>query len=155
MARSSGEVMKPRTRVGARADVDGRDGHRRVLAARVLPDVEGPDGLQPRDDDQQVDHQRQDGAADEQVGEFHRSVVLRFGRELELRGEPVVDHRRLAVAQFEDAGADDRLSFLQPAGDGDEVAALLAEPHELLAEHLLPFPCVPSTTTKTESPYGA
>ena len=69
--------------VGAGADVDGGDGDRRVFAARILADVQGADRLQAGDDDDQVDDQGQDGAADEEVGEFHRSVVLRLGRHLE------------------------------------------------------------------------
>ena len=56
--------------VGAGADIDGGDGHRGVLAARVLADIEGADGLQAGDDDHQVDHQGQHGTADEEIGEY-------------------------------------------------------------------------------------
>ncbi len=105
----------------------------------ILAHVEGADRLQAGDDDDQVDHQGQDGAAYEEVGDFHGRPVQLFsgvGVFLEVGGQLVVDHHRLAVAQFEDAGADDRLPLLDPAGDGDEVAALGTEAHELLAQHL-------------------
>ncbi len=75
MARSSGVVTKPRTSVGISADVDGGDGDRGVLAVRVLAHVEGPDRLQAGDDDDQVDHQGQDRAAYEEVGDFHLRVI--------------------------------------------------------------------------------
>src|SRR5574342_264163 len=69
---------------------------------------------------------------------FMVSVVLRFGRFPEGRSETVVDHDRLAVAQLEDTRADDGLPLLQAVGDGDEVAALLPEPHELLPHRRAP-----------------
>jgi hypothetical protein len=57
--------------VGVGADVDGGDGDRGVLAARVLAHVEGADRLQAGDDDDQADHQGEDGTAYEEVGDVH------------------------------------------------------------------------------------
>ena len=63
---------------GAGPDIDGGDGDRRVLAAGVLADIEGAHGLQPGNDDEQADHHGEDGAADEEIGEFHGSWLWRF-----------------------------------------------------------------------------
>ena len=60
--------------IGIGADVDGGDGDRGVLAARVLAHIEGADRLQAGDDDDQVDHQGQDGTAYEEVGDVHERV---------------------------------------------------------------------------------
>ena len=41
------------------------------VAARKLAHYQRTDGLQPRDQNHEVDHHREDGAADEEVGQFH------------------------------------------------------------------------------------
>ena len=61
--------------VGARAHVGGGDGDGRVLAARVLPDVERPDRLHPGDDDEEVDDDGDDRSANEEVGELHEAAA--------------------------------------------------------------------------------
>ena len=60
---------------------------------RVLAHAERADGLQPRDQDDEVDDQGQDGPLDEEIGEFHgfASVVFRLGRGL-VRGLGLVVH---------------------------------------------------------------
>ena len=55
--------------VGARAEVDGRDLDHRAVAARVLTRVQPEDGDQADNEDDDVDHQRDDRAPDEKVGE--------------------------------------------------------------------------------------
>ena len=138
---------------GAGAHVDGGDGDRGVLAARVLADVEGADRLKPGDDDDQVDHQGQHGTADEEIGDFHeRQLFSGVGACLEGGGKSVVHGHGLAVAQFEDPGAHDLLSLTEPAGYGDEVAALLSEANELLTQRPGPCRSLSSSMTKTESP---
>ncbi len=57
--------------VGVRADVGRRHGDVGKVAARVLPDAQRTDRLQTGDEDHQADDHRQDGAADEEVCEFH------------------------------------------------------------------------------------
>src|SRR5262249_1787396 len=58
--------------VGVRADVDGRDRDDGRVAPRVLADGERADRLQPRDQDHEVDADREDRPLDEEVGEFHQ-----------------------------------------------------------------------------------
>jgi hypothetical protein len=67
--------------IGARSDVDRRHGDRGRLDLRVLPDVERADRLHPGDQDDQVDHQREDRTLDEEVGELHAALT----------GSPAVD----------------------------------------------------------------
>src|SRR6266571_4922212 len=58
--------------IGAGADVGGRDVDHRDVAARVLPHRQRADRLQAGDQDDEVDHDRQDGPPDEEVGELHQ-----------------------------------------------------------------------------------
>src|SRR5207245_5565630 len=58
--------------VGAGADVCGRHVEHRDVAAGVLPHRQRADRLQAGDQDDQVDHDRQDGPSDEEVGELHQ-----------------------------------------------------------------------------------
>ena len=51
--------------VCVRADVRRRHAHDRDVAARVLPDAQRADRLQPRDEDDKVDDDREDGTFDE------------------------------------------------------------------------------------------
>ena len=67
---------EPAHEFGIRADVDGRDGDDRVLAAGILTNVERTERLQASDDDHEADHHRENGAADEKVGEFHSDGVV-------------------------------------------------------------------------------
>src|SRR3990172_3415397 len=67
------------------------------------------------------------------------SVILRRWRFPEVGGQRIVDHHRLTVTQFENAGADHRFSFLQPAHHGHVVAALGPQAHELLTQHFSLF----------------
>ena len=62
-------------------DIDSGHRNRRVLAARVLADVEGVNRLQPRNDDHQVDHQGEYRAADKKIGNFHgyATALVDFG----------------------------------------------------------------------------
>ena len=57
--------------IGAGADVGGRHLDDRDVAARILPHGEGPDGLQARDQDDQIDDDRQDRPTDEEIRELH------------------------------------------------------------------------------------
>jgi hypothetical protein len=57
--------------VGIRADVAGFDVNDGDVALGVLPYVEGADGLDACEEDEQVDDDREDGATDEEVGEGH------------------------------------------------------------------------------------
>jgi hypothetical protein len=58
--------------VGAGPHVGGAHAHDRDVALGVLADAEGADGLEPRDQDHEVDDEGQDGALDEEVGEAHQ-----------------------------------------------------------------------------------
>ena len=59
--------------VGARADVDSRDDDGGVFTSRILADAERPPRLQARDDDHDVDHDRQDRTTHKNVGKcFHK-----------------------------------------------------------------------------------
>jgi hypothetical protein len=49
--------------VGARTNVDWDNNNRRILAARVLPNAERTPRLQPGDNHQQIDHDRENRAA--------------------------------------------------------------------------------------------
>ena len=118
--------------VRAGAHIDGGDGHRRVVAARVLPDDERADRLEPGDQDDQVDHQREHGPADEEIGEgLHgRRLGAQLsdgrGRQVVLRRQVVVLDHGHAVAQLEDAGADDALARLEARFHAHKVAARAA-----------------------------
>src|SRR5512142_918061 len=74
-----------------------------------------------------------------------RSALRRPRREGGLRRQRVVDDHGHPVAELEGAGAHHRLARLEPLGHGDEVAAPLAQPHELLldGELLLPGGVLP------------
>ena len=60
--------------IGAGADVGGAHRDGRALELGVLAHVERADRLQAGDDDHQVDDDREDRPADEDVGEFHGAV---------------------------------------------------------------------------------
>ena len=60
--------------VGVGADVGGAHPDDRDVAARVLPHAERADGLQPGDEDHQVDDDGQDRPLDEEIGEFHDNL---------------------------------------------------------------------------------
>ena len=62
--------------IGGGADVGGGDGDGRVLAARVLAHVQRADGLHARDDDQEIDDDREDRPPDEEIGESHAYAFL-------------------------------------------------------------------------------
>src|SRR5579859_6727113 len=64
------------------------------------------------------------------------SAVLGVRRELRLGLNRVVDAHRLTVVELEGSGGDDFLAGGDPLGHGHEVAAGLAELHELLPRHL-------------------
>src|SRR5206468_206962 len=64
------------------------------------------------------------------------SPVLGPGVELGRGLDAVVHDHREPVAQLEGAGADHLLPWLHALGDRDEIAALHAQAHELLARHL-------------------
>src|SRR5205823_3689256 len=67
-----GRGDEPAHEVGARAHVDGAHDDHRDVRARELPYGERADGLQPGDQDDEVDDDRQDRPANEQVGELHQ-----------------------------------------------------------------------------------
>jgi len=82
-------------------------------------------------------------------------IVLRLRFEREGRRQPVVDDHRLAVAQLESTGAHHGFIAFQAGDHGNEIAALLAEADELLAQHLAGLPVFSSwcsSMTYTESP---
>src|SRR5215471_1003756 len=62
-----------------------------------------------------------------------RSLVGRLGRDFDLRRQLVVHDHWHACVQLERAARDDGLAGGQARGDGHQVAAPLAEPHEPLA----------------------
>ena len=102
--------------VGVRAHVDGGDGDGGVLAARVLADVQRADRLHAGDHDDEVHDDRDDRAADEEVGELHgafsRSGVTgppASGRARRPARACCHRHRR-AVAQLEGAARHDLLA---------------------------------------------
>ena len=76
--------------VRVRADVGGRDADDRDVAARILPDAQRADRLQPRDEDDQVDDDREDRPFDEEIGELHQ-LFSGFGVGLFARPHLVVD----------------------------------------------------------------
>src|SRR5437868_13512427 len=59
-------------------------------------------------------------------------VVRRLGGDFSDRRQVVAQGQRAAVVQLEGAARDDGLAGLEAGEDRDEVAAPLAEPHELL-----------------------
>src|SRR6266550_2226014 len=61
---------------------------------------------------------------------YRRRIYLRLGREI------VVDRYRHAVAQFENAGTDDRLASFQSRRHRHKIAARLPDAHKLLPDHL-------------------
>jgi len=73
-------------RIGAR--IDGCHRHHGVLGEGEFAHRQEFDGADPQDDDEQVDHDGQDGAPYEEIGEMHR-VSLR------LTGPPAWGRRRL------------------------------------------------------------
>ena len=87
---------------GVGADINGGDGNCRILAAGILANIQGADGLQAGDDDHQIDHQCQDGTPDEEIGNMSSSgsVVFRLWCLLELGRKLVVDDCRLTVASL-------------------------------------------------------
>ena len=101
-------------------------GYWRTLSERMA--------CKPAIKDDQADDHRQNGTTYEEIGNLHRLIILRPGRLLEIRSKVVVDHRPLAVAELEDPCADNHFPFLETAGNGDEIAAVFAEAHELLAK---------------------
>ena len=102
MTRSSGVVMNPRTRsaFAPTYTVETRDD--RDVAARILPDAQRADRLQPGDQDHQVDDDREDRPLDEEIGELHQ-LFSGFGAGLLAGRDLVVDQDRGAVAELEDA----------------------------------------------------
>ena len=72
ITRSSARRDEAAHEIGVRADVDRRNPDDRDVGARVLPDAERADRLEARDQDDQVDDDRQDGPLDEEIGEFHQ-----------------------------------------------------------------------------------
>ncbi len=58
--------------VGVGADVRGRDRDHRHVAARELAHARGADRLQPRDEDDEVDDDRENRPPDEEVGQPHQ-----------------------------------------------------------------------------------
>ena len=62
---------EPPHEVRVRAYVDRRDPDDRDVAARVLPDAERANGLQPRDENDQIDDNRENRPLDEEIGEPH------------------------------------------------------------------------------------
>ena len=54
--------------IGARADVNSRDRHRGVFTPRILADAERPPRLQARNDDHDIDHDRQNRPAHKKIG---------------------------------------------------------------------------------------
>ena len=58
--------------VGVRAHVDRGDANDRDVAARILPHAQRADRLQPRDQDHEIDHDREHGPLDEKIGELHQ-----------------------------------------------------------------------------------
>ena len=111
ITRSSGVVMKPRTRSALAPDVGGRHADDRDVAARVLAHAQRADRLEPRDQDDEVDDDRQHRPADEEVGEACISVVLGLaGPGLFAGLDLVVDQDRRAVAELERARGHDLLA---------------------------------------------
>ena len=95
--------------VGVRADVDGRHRDDGDVAARILPHAQRADRLQPRDQDDEVDDDREDRPPDEEVGELHQ-LSSGFGRRAVRRLDVVVHDDRRAVAQLEHARGHDLLA---------------------------------------------
>ena len=123
---------EPAHEVRVRADVDRRDPHDRDVAARVLPDAERADRLQPGDQDDQVDDDREDRPLDEEIGEPHQ-LSSWLGRRIVAGLHLVVDENGRAVAQLEDARGHDLVARLDARDDRDLIAARAPELDELLA----------------------
>ena len=89
---------EPADQVRASADVDGRDRDRGVFAARVLPHVQRADRLDAGDEDQEVDDEREDGPADEEIGDGSHgsfpSGVRRTRSRLRVGCQRVIDRDR-------------------------------------------------------------
>ena len=124
--------------VGVGADVGRRDLDDRDVAARVLADRQRADRLQPGDQDDQVDDDREDRPPDEEIGESSSLAVLGLGRRVV---------RRLTVWLLTCTAAPWRSlktpevttssPGLMPGEDRDLVAAARPELHELLAHALV------------------
>src|SRR5579859_2755928 len=138
MARSSGVVMKPRTRsafaptyaVRTVTVALSRRGYWRTLSVRI---AWMPAMMMTR-----LTTSARTGRRTKTSVSFTglSSVVLGVRRDLGLGLHRVVDGDGRAVAQLEGAGGHDLLPGLDAVDDGDEVAARLARLHELLAGHL-------------------
>ena len=89
-------------RVGAH--VNRRDLHHGDVAARILPDAQRADGLQPGNQNHQVDYDREDRPLDKKISKLHLAV-LRLGSRIVPRLDLIVDLDGGAVTQFEDARA--------------------------------------------------
>ncbi len=57
--------------IGICSNVNSAHRDRRAFELRVLPNVEGANGLETSYQDDQVDHNRKDGSADEKIRKLH------------------------------------------------------------------------------------
>ena len=125
--------QEPADQVGVGADVDRRNLDDGRVAAGVLPDGQRTDRLHARDQDHEVDDDREDRPSDEKVGEGLHSSCPPVWAPGCCRAGLVVDLDGGSVAQLEDAGGHHGLPRLDAGGHRHLVAAGSADLDELLA----------------------
>ena len=79
---------EPAHQVGVRADIDRRHPDDRDVAARILANTERANRLQPGDEDDEADDDRENRALDEQISETHRAVGSSDGRSVRASVSP-------------------------------------------------------------------
>src|SRR6185503_12538017 len=131
ITRSSGEVMKPRTRLApapmyavvTRTTAESLRGYWRTLSERI--------DWSPAIRITRLTTIERTGRRTKRSVNFI-SAVLRLRRRAVARLHLVVDHDRGAVAELEHARGHDLLAGFHAGGDRHLVAAAIAELHELL-----------------------
>src|SRR5215470_13472840 len=137
MTRSSGVVMKPRTRsalaptyvVVTVIDAFSLRGYWRTLSVRIACT---PAITMIRLTTIARTGRRMNRSVSFMEGPFGGSLVDRLGGQLGARGQLVVDHHGGSVAELERAARDHRLAGVQTGDHGHQIPAALSQAHELL-----------------------
>ena len=118
--------------IGVGADVGRRDADDRDVAARILPDAQRADRLQPGDQDDQVDDDRQDRPLDEEIGELHQ-LFSGFGVGLFPGCTLLLTRTAAPLRSLNTPEVTTSSPGLTPETIGDLIAARAAQLDELLA----------------------
>ena len=134
-----GRRDEPAHEIRVRADVQGRDADHGDVAARILPDAEGADRLQARNQDDQVDDDREDRSLDEKVGELHQLFSgLGFG--LFAGCTLLLTSTAAPLRSLKTPDVTTSSPGLHAGDDRDLVAARATELHELLPHAFIGLP---------------